>query len=225
MRHLALLALLIVSPIAAAEAHVSVGISLPGISIGINQPAYPQLVLVPGYPVYYDPRYRANYFFYDGMYWVFFDDNWYASSWYDGPWHVVAPAYVPYYVLRVPVRYYRAPPAYFHGWRRDEPPRWNERWGRDWEERRSDWYQRNVRPAPPPAPLPAYQRQYVGAHYPREPERQQAVRREHYRYEPREEVVRQHWQQQAQRPQQRQSAPPAHGNRGKAEQHANDHSH
>lgn len=39
----------LVTPVAA---QVSVGISVPGVSIGINLPVYPQLVPVPGYPVY-----------------------------------------------------------------------------------------------------------------------------------------------------------------------------
>ena len=96
-----------------AVAQVSLGITIPGVSIGINLPLYPKLVQVPGYPVYYAPRVDSNYFFYDGMYWVYQRDNWYASSWYNGPWGRVAPEVVPLYVLRIPVRYYRAPPAYF----------------------------------------------------------------------------------------------------------------
>src|SRR6478672_11760936 len=77
--------------ITSATAQVSVGIGLPGVNIGINLAAYPQLVLVPGYPVYYAPQVNSNYFFYDGMYWLYQADNWYASSWYNGPWQVVAP--------------------------------------------------------------------------------------------------------------------------------------
>ena len=74
-----------------AIAQVSIGIGLPGVSIGINLPLYPELVRVPGYPVYYAPRLDSNYFFYDGMYWVYQEDNWYASSWYNGPWGLVDP--------------------------------------------------------------------------------------------------------------------------------------
>ena len=99
-----------------AEAQVSIGIGLPNVSIGINIPVYPELVPIPGYPVYYAPRVSANYFFYDGMYWVFQDNAWYASTWYNGPWQVVAPEFLPNYILRIPVRYYRQPPVYFRGW-------------------------------------------------------------------------------------------------------------
>lgn len=41
------------------------------VSIGINLPVYPQLVVVPGYPVYYAPWLQSNYFFYDGLYWIY----------------------------------------------------------------------------------------------------------------------------------------------------------
>ncbi|MBS1135041.1 MAG: hypothetical protein H6R02_2182, partial [Burkholderiaceae bacterium] len=61
---------LVIGSVTPATAQVSIGIGLPGVSIGINLPVYPQLVPVPGYPVYYAPQVNSNYFFYDGMYWV-----------------------------------------------------------------------------------------------------------------------------------------------------------
>ncbi len=79
------------------------------VSLSINIGSYPNLRPVPGYPVYYAPDLGANYFFYDGLYWLYQDDNWYSSSWYDGPWDSVDPMYVPIYILQVPVRYYRRP--------------------------------------------------------------------------------------------------------------------
>ncbi len=191
MRYLLIALAMLLGPVPAAHAQISVGIGVPGINIGITVPAYPQLVLVPGYPVYYDPRATSNYFFYDGLYWVYQGDNWYASSWYNGPWQVVGPEYVPLWVLRVPVRYYRQPPVYFRGWRADAPPRWGEHWGRDWEARRGGWGQWDRRAAP----LPVYQRQYSGDRYPRAAEQQRSIRSENYRYQPREAVTRQHFQQ------------------------------
>ena len=198
MRYLFIVLSMLLVPLTPARADVSVGvgISVPGVSIGINLPAYPRLVRVPGYPVYYDPRVNVNLFFYDGLYCVFHGDNWYASSWYNGPWDVVDPYDVPLYVLRIPVRYYRQPPPYFHGWRADAPPRWGDHWGRDWEQRRSGWDKWDRRSAPRPAPLPSYQRNYSGDRYPREPERQQTIRTERYRYQPREPVTQQHYQRQ-----------------------------
>ena len=136
MRNLLVVVWAVLFSITSASAQLSVGIGLPGVSIGINLPVYPQLVPVPGYPVYYAPQVSSNYFFYDGMYWVFQRDNWYASSWYNGPWGLVAPEAVPLFVLRIPVRYYRHPPVYFRGWQSDAPPRWGEHWGNSWVQRR-----------------------------------------------------------------------------------------
>ncbi|MFA7403715.1 MAG: hypothetical protein WC007_06970 [Pelobacteraceae bacterium] len=177
-----------------AMAQVSIGIGFPSVSIGINLPLLPELVPVPGYPVYYAPRVDGNYFFYDGMYWVYQDDNWYTSSWYNGPWGFVDPQVVPLFILRIPVRYYQQPPVYFSGWQSNAPPRWGQHWGNGWERRRSGWNRWNRSSAPVRAPLPVYQRQYTGDRYPRV-EQQQTLRTQSYRYQPRDKVVRRHLQQ------------------------------
>jgi len=178
-------------PLAAAQ--VSVEINLPGAAIGINQPVYPDLVAVPGYPVYYAPQTNSNYFFYDGMYWVYERDNWYASSWYNGPWGLVGPDQVPLFILRIPVRYYRQPPAYFQGWSADAAPRWGEHWGDAWDQRRHGWGTWDRAAVPAPAPLPAYQRQYSGNRYPPVAQ-QQALQTQNYHYQPRDVVVQQQGQ-------------------------------
>lgn len=176
------------------SAQISIGIGLPHVSIGINLPLYPELVPVPGYPVYYAPQVAANYFFYDGLYWVFRDSDWYASEWYNGPWWLVEPEVVPLYILRVPVRYYRHPPPSFRRWQPNSPPRWGQYWGSEWEQHRKGWNKWDRRRIPTRAPLPVYQRNYSGDRYPRQVEEQQALRREHYRYQPRTRAVRQHFQ-------------------------------
>ncbi|HKX40087.1 MAG TPA: hypothetical protein VJO99_02945 [Burkholderiaceae bacterium] len=182
------MSLLCAATAAPAQAAVSV-------SIGINVPVYPRMVVVPGYPVYYAPSLGANFFFYDGVYWVLEGDSWYMSSWYNGPWAIVEPAYVPYYVLRVPVRYYRAPPPYFRGWQPSAPPRWGSHWGPQWEQRHRDWNRWDRHAVPGPAPLPAYQRRYSGDRYP-SPAQQANLQTRNYQYQPRTEVARQHAQQQ-----------------------------
>lgn len=179
---------------AAAQLNLSLDLNLPGVSIGIDVPAYPKLVRVPGHPVYYAPAMRSNFFFYDGMYWVYQGDDWYASDWYDGPWGRVQPQAVPLFVLRIPVRYYRNPPGYFRGWGRDAPPRWGEHWGPAWQQQRSGWDRWDRRAVPAPAPLPGYQRRYPQDHYP-QPDRQRELRSQNYRYQPREPVAQQHFQQ------------------------------
>lgn len=170
------------------------------VSIGVNVPVYPAMTRVPGYPVYYAPRMNANFFFYDGMYWVYQRDNWYASSWYNGPWDFVTPDVVPLFVLRVPVRYYRNPPAHFRGWQRDAPPRWGDHWGNDWAQHRGGWDTWDRRSTPRPAPLPVYQKRYTGDRYP-QAERQQDMQSLQYHYRPRDEQVRQYSQERSQRQQ------------------------
>ncbi len=198
MRKPLFILLILLCSMTTATAQVTIGIGAPGVSIGINFPVYPQLVPVPGYPVYYAPQANSNYFFYDGMYWVYAGDNWYASSWYNGPWQIVTPEYVPLFVLRVPVRYYRQPPAYFHGWRSDAPPRWGDHWGNSWQQQHTGWDNWNRSSVPAPAPLPVYQRQYSGNRYP-QVQQQQALQSQNYRYQPKDAVVQRHYQaQQAQ---------------------------
>jgi hypothetical protein len=164
-----------------AHAQLSLDIGLPSIDIGVHWSLFPRLVLVPGSPVYYAPQGHDNYFFYDGLYWVFQDDTWYAARWYNGPWQAMQPESVPLFVLRVPVRYYRAPPRYFRPWQANAAPRWDEHWGPSWAQGRPGW-NHPTPPEPPHAvPPPHYQRDYRGARYPHAPERQEAIRQAHDR--------------------------------------------
>ena len=223
-----LLAVCITSALATAmpaTAQVSATFNAPGVSIGINVGAYPQFALIPGYPVYYAPQVNANYFFYDGMYWVYVNDSWYTSAWYDGPWELVPPVAVPLYILRVPVRYYGRPPPYFHTWVASAPPRWGEHWGSSWEDSHRGWDRWDRSAAPAPAPLPTYQRQYSGNRYP-QVQQQQVLQQQNYRYQPRDNVAQQYYQRverngpasgqlQGQPPQPAQPAPAAQAQRGR----------
>jgi hypothetical protein len=170
-----------------APAQINIDVGVPSAGIGLHIQQYPRLVPVPRYPVYYAPRLDSNLFFYDGQYWVFAQDNWYASNWYDGPWVLVPPETVPDFILRIPLRYYRRPPPYFSGWGRGSPPHWGERWGREWENRRHGWNHWDWKDVPRRAPPPTYQRNYLHEHYPRVDE-QRTVREPNYRYPPREDM-------------------------------------
>jgi hypothetical protein len=162
------------------------------ISIGFNLSEYPELVQVPDYPVYYAPSVSANYFFYDGDFWMYQDDNWYKSPWYDGPWERMDPQEVPDIMLQVPVRYYVQPPSYFFSWWYDEPPHWGEHWGHDWERHRHGWDKREHRLHATPAPLPEYQRPYTGEHYPRHRWRQHELQVNQYHYQAHDPFVQQY---------------------------------
>ena len=183
MRFIIIVLAILFWSVTSATAQVSV-------SIGINVPRYPKLVRVPGYPAYYAPGLSANFFFYDGQYWVYEEGNWYASSWYNGPWVLISPIAVPLFVLRIPVRYYRAPPAYFYGWRPGGPPRWGHHWGHEWEQQRRGWDHWDRRAVPIPAPLPFYQRHYSGNRYPQGMQQEQ-IHRKNYRYQSRDSETKQ----------------------------------
>ena len=195
MRYLILATSMLLYAAIPAHAQVSVGIQSHGVSIGFNVSAYPRMVAVPGYPVYYDPQMHSNYFFYDGLYWVYQDNNWYSSGWYDGPWDQIGPQYVPAFVLRVPVRYYGQRPAYFAGWSVDVAPHWGEYWGNDWQQQRSGWDSWDRHSVPQAAPLPSYQAQYSGSRYPRAVDQQYSIQSTSYHYQPREAVAQQYYQQ------------------------------
>jgi hypothetical protein len=197
---------------APAYSQISIGIGLPSVQIGFNVPAFPQLTVVPGTPVYYAPSVDANLFFYDGLYWNLNGDTWYSSSWYNGPWNVVAVDAVPAFLWRVPVRYYRRPPPYFHGWGGEGPPHWGEHWGPGWEGRHAGWDHWDRHNVPRAAPLPTYQRGYNGANYPH-PEQQAAIHQQNYHYEHQDPVVRE-----------RMNAPQGRGPQEK-EEHDNGHGH
>ena len=169
------------SAVAPAQVRIGVGIALPGVRIGVNIPAYPNMEPIPGYPIYYAPQLDENLFFYDGTYWLFADEAWYSSTWYNGPWYLVPPERVPDFILRVPVGFYRRPPPFFLHWSRNEPPRWAQHWGPRWQHSRPDWDRWNRRAPPPRAPLPRYQRSYPQQRYPG-PGEQRTLENRYYRF-------------------------------------------
>ena len=177
----ALLSLASVFPAAAQEYY----------DIDVDLPQYPEMVPVEDSPVYYAPGVDSNYFFYDGLYWDYYNDGWYSSPWYNGPWSYVDPIYVPTYILWVPIRYYRKPAHYWRGWNVHRPPRWGERWGRDWHVRHNQVFAGRDRPRYGRAPLPDYQRSYNRSNYPRAPQQQSQLHTERYAYRPQERTVQQ----------------------------------
>jgi hypothetical protein len=162
--------------------------------IDVDVPQYPEMQPVPDSPVYYAPGVDSNYFFYDGTYWDYYNDRWYASPWYNGPWSYVDPIYIPTYVLWVPISYYHRHPGYWHGWNVNGPPHWSQHWGSEWQARHNDYYRGSSR-GNTRAPLPDYQRGYSRANYPRGVQQQGMLHSQNYAYRPQERVVQQHYQQ------------------------------
>lgn len=179
-----------------ASANISIGFGIPNLYIGINLNTMPALVPIPNYPVYYAPRLRENFFFYDGFYWVYQDSNWYTSTWYDGPWTLVSPYDVPVFILRIPIRYFNSPPMPFRRWHRDSPPHWGAIWGPYWETRRKGWDHWDRRRVPQRAPIPLYQNQYRGNRYPSQPSQKHELEQRHYRYQPQNPTLRQFYNEQ-----------------------------
>jgi hypothetical protein len=173
-----------VFPAAAQEYH----------DIDVDLPQYPEMVPVPDSPVYYAPEVDSNYFFYDGLYWDYYNDGWYSSPWYNGPWSFVEPIYVPTYLLWVPIRFYRRAPSYWRGWNAGRAPRWSEHWGRDWQARHNQIFRGPQRPGYARAPLPDYQRSYNRSNYPRAPQAQSQLHAQQYAYRPQERTVQQHYE-------------------------------
>ena len=157
--------------------------------VGVDLPQYPEMQPIPDSPVYYAPDVDANYFYYDGQYWDYYNDAWYTSTWYNGPWAYVEPIYVPTYVLWVPIRFYRRPPVFFRRWNPAAPPHWAERWGRSWQVRHNEIFGGQRARPPVRAPLPEYQRQFNRANYPR-PQQQATIHAQQYPYRPRDTVTR-----------------------------------
>lgn len=131
---IALLAALVVVVPSVSEAQVQVHVD-----IGFHLPAPPKLVVVPQVPAVRYVSVAAtpgNLFYYDGQYWAFAYQGWYASGSYNGPWVYVAPQFVPRPVLLVPVQYYHVPPGHWKQWERGRAPHWREDWGPEWADKR-----------------------------------------------------------------------------------------
>ena len=158
--------------------------------IDVDLPQFPEMEPIPESPVYWAPAVDSKYFFYDGAFWDYHHDLWHWSAWYNGPWTVVDPVYVPTYVLWVPVRYYHRPAPHFRGVHPDRPPHWAQLWGRDWQARHNQLY-RGLATDWVRAPLPNYQRVYNRANYPRVVEQQRALASQQYTWQPREGVAHQ----------------------------------
>ncbi len=86
-----------------ARVNVSVNIGVPVAPVVV--PASPEVVLIPGTPVYYVPEVSFDLFFTDGYWWTARDGRWLRARDCRGPWRSVGPRYVPRAITRVPRDY------------------------------------------------------------------------------------------------------------------------
>jgi hypothetical protein len=122
------LALVALPMVSAGGENVSIAISTPSVSFGLNIGAPPPLVAVPGLPVYQAPSVPDNYFVYEGYFYLFHGGSWYYSHQYNGPWMSLVIHQVPRPILAVPVPYYKKPPPH---WKKHGPPPWAPAKGHD----------------------------------------------------------------------------------------------
>jgi hypothetical protein len=114
----AVLALAVVSPVAAGSLRIGIDITPPP-PPRIVLTAPPPLVVVPGSPVFYAPGVSINFFAYGGRYYSFHEGAWFVATAYGGPWTTISAGRVPQPVLAVPVAYYRIPPGHAKKMHRD----------------------------------------------------------------------------------------------------------
>ncbi len=93
---------------AAAAVNINIGIGAPLPAVVLAAP--PQVVLIPGSPVYYAPDAGINLFFYSGRWYRRHNNGWYRASYYNGPWAYMPPSRVPAAFVRIPGNYYRPMP-------------------------------------------------------------------------------------------------------------------
>jgi hypothetical protein len=101
----------------ASDVKINIGLGVPPIVLT----APPQLVVVPGTPVFYAPDVSANLFFYKGRYYTVANGVWSRAPAYNGPWAVIQIGQVPAPVVAVPVEYYKIPPGQL---KKKGPPPW-----------------------------------------------------------------------------------------------------
>jgi hypothetical protein len=188
MRHLILATSIATSMLlyAAVPAHaqVSVGIQSHGVSIGFNVSAYPRMVAIPGYPVYYDPRMSSNYFFYDGLYWVVPGQQLVFERlvrWPVGPDRAAVCARVR---AARSGSLLRPAASLFCRLERGCCPALGEYWGNDWQQQRSGWDSLGSSIRLSSRAVAGLSAQYSGSRYPRAVDQQYSIQATNYRYHP-----------------------------------------
>lgn len=133
-KKLFLFAIFLVAPIfmmtaanSSAEVNVNINVPLPGLYIS----APPTMAVMPGTSVYYPPEVSVDIFFYHGNWYRPYQQGWYISNSYNGPWRSVGFGHVPHAVTSVPPGYRGTRPRYDRIAHEDMRRNW-----RSWERER-----------------------------------------------------------------------------------------
>ena len=118
-----------------AEVRVNIGVNLPRLVF----PAPPPVVVIPGTYAYYCPDAEADIYFYHGYWYRPYEEHWYRSGSYNGPWAYIASPptvflHLPPDYRRVTIEHRRIPYGDLHrNWRPWERGRYWEKhgWGRE----------------------------------------------------------------------------------------------
>jgi hypothetical protein len=105
---------------------------------GINAPppytfhAPPPVVVIPGTGyVYMVPDANVDVLFYHGDWWRPYNDHWYRSQYYNGPWQYMAPPGIPHALMVLPPGYRHMPPGH-----QRIPPGQVKKYWKTWEQER-----------------------------------------------------------------------------------------
>ncbi len=130
-------------------AHWGIRQAAAGVEVNINIgpppryviPAPPPVIVIPGTYVYAVPDIDVDILFYGGYWYRPYQDHWFRSRSYNGPWVYLATPQVPRVLINLPPDYRRPPPGYHRipygqfkknwgGWERER--HWDQ--DRDWRE-------------------------------------------------------------------------------------------
>lgn len=106
--------LILLGSTAPAKAQVSVNIGINAPLPAFVVPAPPPVVVIPGTYVYYAPGLEVDILFYQGYWYRPYQDRWYRSRSYNGPWGFVPVRSMPRTLISLPPHYREIPPGRHH---------------------------------------------------------------------------------------------------------------
>lgn len=111
-----------------SQAEVNVNINIGGPPVIVAEPS--DMVLIPGFGVYFVPGGDVDLFFHAGFWWSPRGKRWYRARAWNGPWVVVKRRAVPGPVIRVPrdyrVRYLKVKRVPYGQWKKSRHRKYDD---------------------------------------------------------------------------------------------------